>query len=83
MHDHAYISMIFTSVLFSGIARTSGKGVLEHVRAKCACKILATPTYELERSKFKLSSRTHSEGSYISYRANSMFSDKSWDKISF
>ena len=40
------------------VARILGKGVLS-MRAQ----ILATPTYEMERSKFKLSQRTRSDGS--------------------
>ena len=47
-----------------GVARILGKGVLTILYAREArAQILATPTYEMERSKFKLSQRTRSDGS--------------------
>jgi hypothetical protein len=46
----------------SGIASILGKGVPEYARTQ----ILVTPTYEPERSKFKLSQRTRSEHNYTS-----------------
>jgi hypothetical protein len=56
-----------TYTIYSGIARILGDRVLEYAHAKRAHKILAMPTYELERSKFKMSQRMHSEHSYMTY----------------
>ena len=46
-------------IAIRGVARILGKGGAEYARAQ----ILATPTYEMERSKFKLSRRKRSDGS--------------------
>ena len=45
-----------------GVARILGKGGAEYAR-EARAQILATPTYEMERSKFKLSQRTRSDDS--------------------
>ena len=49
---------IYVHMHVRGVARILGKGVLS-MRAQ----ILAMPTYEMERSKFKSSQRTCSDGS--------------------
>ena len=61
-----FLGQICTYVVpqLRGVARILGKGVLMYV-CEARVQILTTPTYEMERSKFKLSQRTRSERSYI------------------
>ena len=64
MHDvcREYGSIVMSQCYVQGRSQDFGGGGAEYAR-EARAQILATPTYKMERSKFKLSQRTRSDGS--------------------